>query len=454
MYIVISGGGVVGFNIASLLAEEAHEVVVVEQSAASLDKIRSQLDVKTIRGNAATPKVLREAEANRADLMLAVTNSDETNMVACFIAKELGAKRTAARVRNPEYSGYFLTPAKSPTSARKIIRPKSLGVDIFINPEVEVANEILAILGSVHSTPVENFADGLVQIREFRVEGEALVDKKLTDITLPKPGVIAAVVRAEGAITPDAETVIQAGDSVHVIAHRDNMDELGKVFTKPQRPAKKVVILGGGRVGLMVAEELHSRGAMVKIIESEAKRAREIAANLEGPEIIEGDGTDRNMLLEQGVPSADAFVADTQNDELDILACALAKRLGVPRSLTVVNNPNYIPLAEAVGIDVAGSPTLLAARRIAHFVLHGGAIRAALLEGKELEAIEFVVNPGAGIAGKKAAESGLPKSVVAGAIVHNGRAVIPPADHTIISGDHVIVVSPHSAIHDVEDLFK
>ena len=454
MYIIIAGGGVVGFNIASLLAEEEHDVVVVEQSAASLEKIRSQLDVKTIRGNAATPKVLREAEANRTDLVLAVTNNDETNMVTCFIAKELGAKRTAARIRNPEYSGYFLTPAKSPTSARKIIRPKSLGVDIFINPEVEVAKEIIAILSSVHSTPVEHFADGLVQIREFRVEGEALVNKKLTDIALPQPGVIAAVVRAQGVVTPDAETVIEAGDSVHVMAHRDYMDELGKVFTRPQRPAKKVIILGGGRVGLLVAEELHNRGAMVKVIEGDPKHAREIAANLEGPDIIQGDGTDRNMLLEQGVPSADAFVADTENDELDILACALAKRLGVPRSLTVVNNPNYIPLAEAVGIDVAGSPALLAARRIAHFVLHGGAIHAALLEGKELEAVEFVVNPGANIVGKKVAESDLPEAAVVGAIVHNGRVILPPGDHTIVSGDHVVVVSLHSAIHDVENLFK
>jgi len=454
MYIIIAGGGVVGFNIASLLAEEEHEVVVVEQSAAALEKIRSQLDVKTIRGNAATPKILREAEANRADLVLAVTNNDETNMVTCFIAKELGARRTAARIRNPEYSGYFLTPAKSPVAARKIIRPKSLGVDIFINPEVEVANEILAILSSVHSTPVERFAEGLVQIREFRVEGEALVSKQLSQIALPQPGVIAAVVRAQGIITPDEDTVIEAGDSVYLIAHRDHMDELGQVFSPPQRPAKKVVILGGGRVGLLVAEELHNRGARVKVIEGDPKRAREIAASLEGPEVIQGDGTDRNFLVEQGVPSADAFIADTENDELDILSCALVKQLGVPRSLTVVNNPNYIPLAEAVGIDVAGSPTLLAARRIAHFVLHGGAIHAALLEGRELEAVEFVVSPGAHIAGKKVSEAGLPKAVVAGAIVHNGRVVIPPGDYTILSGDHVVIVSPHPDIHDVEDLFK
>ena len=443
-----------GFNIASLLAEEEHEVVVVEQSAAALEKIRHQLDVRTIRGNAATPKVLKETEVSRADLLLAVTNNDETNMVTCFIAKELGAKRTAARIRNPEYSGYFLTTAKSPLAARKIIRPKSLGVDIFINPEVEVANEILAILSSVHSTPVERFAGDFIQIREFRVEGEALVGKKLSQIDLPQPVVIAAIIRAGGVIPPNDEAIIEADDSVHLVAHRDHMDELGQVFSRPQNPAKKVVILGGGRVGLIVAEELHNRGAKVKVIESDTTRSREIAACLEGPEVIQGDGTDRKLLIEQGVPSADAFVADTEDDELDILCCALAKQLGVPRSLTVINNPAYIPLAEAVGIDVAGSPTLLTARRIAHFVLHGGAIHAALLEGKELEAIEFVVNLGAHIAGKTISEAGLPKSAVAGAIVHNGRVIIPPGDKVVVSGDHVIIVTPHSDIHDVENLFK
>ncbi len=452
MHIIIAGGGVVGFNIASLLVEEEHEVVVVEQSAASLENIRRQLDVRTVRGNAATPKILREAEASRADLLLAVTNSDEANMVTCFIAKELGTSRTAARIRNPEYSGYFLTPAKSPLSPRKIIRPKSLGVDIFINPEAEVAKEVTAILSGFYSTPVERFADGLVQIREFRVTDETLVAKKLSEITLPKPCVVAAIVRAGGIMPPD--TVIEAGDSVYLVAHRDFMDELGQVFSPPQRPAKSVVVLGGGRVGFLVAEELNSRGVMVKIIEKDAKRSQEIASSLEGPVVIQGDGTDRNFLIEQGVPSADAFVADTENDELDILCCLLAKSLGVPRSLTVVNNPSYIALAEAAGIDVAGSPTILTARRIAHFVLHGGAIQAALLEGKELEAVEFVVSPTAHIAQQKISEAGLPKEAVAGAIIHNGRVTIPPGDRVVAPGDHVIIISPHSVIHAVENLFK
>jgi len=454
MYIIIAGGGIIGFHIASLLAEEGQEVVVVEQSEEALENIRRQLDVKTVHGNAATPKVLREAEVDRADLVLAVTNSDETNMVTCFMAKELGAGTTAARIRNPGYSGYFVAPAKSAMAPRKIVRPKSLGIDVFINPEAEAAKEIMDILSGFYSTPVENFANGLIQIREFRVEGEALVDKALGDIAFPKPCVVAAIVREGGIVMPNADEVITEGDSVYLIAPREFMDELGKMFSQPKRPARKVVILGGGRIGFLTAEGLGRRGVKVKVIENDLDLCQEIAAQLEETEVLQGDGTDRNFLIEQGVPSADAFVATTESDEINILCGLLAKNLGVPRSLVVINKPGYIPLAEAIGVDVAALPALLAADKITRFVLRGGVISTALLEGQQLEAIEFVTSPQAHIANKKITEAGLPKEAVAGAIVRNELVIIPPGDSVVKPGEHVIIVAPLSAIHSVEKLFQ
>jgi trk system potassium uptake protein TrkA len=454
MYIIIAGGGVIGSHIASLLAEEGHEVVVVEVSEEVLETIRRQLDIKTIHGNAATPNILREAGAERANLVLSVTNSDETNMVVCFMAKELGAATTAARIRNPEFSGYFVAPAKSPQATRKIIRPRSLGIDVFINPEAEAAKEIMGILSGFYSTPVESFANDLVQIREFRVEGEALVDKTLSQITFPKPCVIAAVVRGGGIIAPSPEEVITEDDSVYLVASRDSIDELGQMFSKPKRPVRSVVILGGGRVGFLTAEGLKSHGIKVKIIESDFDHCQEIAAKLEQTMVLHGDGTDRDFLIEQGVPSADAFVSTTQSDELNILCSLLAKNLGVPRSLVVISKPGYVPLAEAIGVDVAALPTLLTADKIAHFVLHGGAISAVLLEGKQLQAIEFVTSPQAHIANKKISDVGLPKGAIAGAIVRNDRVIIPPNDSLVRPGDHVIIVSPLSVVHSVEELFQ
>ncbi len=454
MYIIIAGGGVIGFHIASLLAEEDHQVVVIESSEATMEKFRRQLDIKTILGNAATPKVLRQAEVERADLILAVTNSDETNMVTCFIAKELGAGTTAARIRNQDYSGYFVTPAKSATATRRIVRPKSLGVDVFINPEAEAAEEITSILSSFYSTPVENFADGLVQIREFKVEGEALAGKPLADIKFAKPCVVVAVIHEGGIIAPHENPIIVEGDSVYLIAPAEYMDELGKLFSRPRRPARKVVVFGGDRIGFLTAEGLQRRGVDVKIVEKDLALCEDIAAKLENVAVLQGDGTDRNFLIEQGVPSADAFVATTDSDEINILCALLAKKLGVPRSLVVITKPGYIPLAEAVGVDVAALPTLLAADKITRFVLHGGAISSALLEGQQLQAVEFVTSPTAHINGKKIGEAGLPKEAIAGAIVRNDSVIIPPGDSIIKAGDHVIIVSPLLAIHAVEKLFK
>ena len=454
MYILIAGGGVTGFHIASLLADEGHEVVVVEQSEAALERFRHQLDVKTIQGNAATPSVLRQAEADRADLVLAVTDSDETNMVTCFMAKELGAGTTAARIRNPGFSGYFAALAKSPTAPRKIVRPKSLGIDVFINPEAEAAKEIMSILSGFYSTPVENFANGLVQIREFRVEGEAMTGKALSEITLPKPCVIAAIVHEGGIVMPSAEEVINEGDGVYLIAPTQFMDELGKIFSQPKRPARKVVILGGGQIGFLTAEGLRRRGIKVKLIEKDINRSQEIAAQLEGVEVQQGDGTDRDFLIEQGVPRADAFVATTESDELNILCGLLAKNLGVPRSLVIISSPGYVSLAEAIGVDVAALPTILAADKITRFVLRGGVISTALLEGQQLEAIEFVTSPQAQVANKKISEVDLPKEVVVGAIVQDDSVIIPPGDTVVKPGAHVIVVAPLEAVRSVEKLFQ
>ncbi len=454
MYIIIVGGGVIGFHIASLLAEEEQEVVVVEQSEETLENIRRQLDIKTILGNAATPRILREAETHRADLFIAVTNNDETNMLTCFIAKELGASTTAARIRNPEYSGYFVTAGGSPSATRKVIRPKSLGIDVFINPEVEAAKEIMSILSSFYSTPIESFANGLVQIREFKVERGAIVNKPLGEIAFPKPCVVAAISRAGEVIMPSANELIKQDDHIYLVAPRDFMDELGERFAQPQRPAKSVVILGGGRVGFLVAEGLQGHGVSVKVIEEDINRCQEVAAKLKGATVVQGDGTDRDFLIEQGIPSADAFVATTENDELNILCGLLAKNLGVSRSLILVNKLGYIPLAEAVGVDVAASPALLTARKITHFVLHGGAVSTALLGGKQLQAVEFVTSPTAHVAQRKITEAGLPKEAIVGAITHNDRVIIPPDDSVVQPGNHVIIISPLSITPSVEKLFK
>ena len=457
MYIIITGAGVVGYHIASLLAEGKHEVTVIEPSEDVVDNIRYQLDVKTIVGNAATPRILKEAEVNRADLIIAVTNNDETNMLICFLAKELGAAMTVARVRNPEYSGYFITTAKSPIASRKIIRPKSLGIDIFINPEVEVAEAILGILSGLYPAPIENFAEGRVQIKVFRAGAQAdkygVTNKPLARITPPKPCVVAAITRAGEFINAEPTKVIKRDDHVYVVASRESMNELEEMFDQPQNPVKNVVIFGGGNIGFTIAERLEKQRVVVKLIEENINRCQEIAARLEHTLVLQGDATDRDLLIEQEVPLADAFIATTESDERNIICGLLAKNLGVTRSIVLANRPENIPLAEAVGVDIAVSPLLLAANKITHFVLHGRAVSAPFIVGKELQAIEFVTGSSASIAGRKISEAGLPKEVIVGAIIHNDNVIIPSGESVIQAGDHVVIISPPSITLAVEKLF-
>ena len=453
MYIVIAGAGIVGFHIASLLVQEKHEVAVIDQSDKAIENVNRQLDVATVLGNAVIPKMLRELEVHRADLIIAVTASDETNMIICLVAKELGARMTVARVRNPDYSGYFISSAASPTTPRKIIRPKTFGVDLFINPVVEATREIVDILSSFYATPVETLADGLVQIREFRTEKGGIIDKPLSKLKFPKPCIVAAIMRAEGMFVPKPDETVKQGDHIYIIAASENMNEIGEMFASPQRPARSVVIMGGGRVGCLVAEGLYEHGVSVKIIEKNVDRCQEDAARLTGATIVQGDGTDRDLLVEQGVPLADAFIASTESDEVNILSGLLAKSLGISRNLVLVNNPGNIPLAKAVGVDVAASPPLLTARKIARFALHGGAISVALLGGEQIQAIEFVTAPDAPIARKKIKDAGLNKDCKFGAITRNNTVIIPSSENVVQPGDHVIVISPLTAIPSVEKLF-
>lgn len=454
MYIIIAGAGIVGFHIASLLAEGRHEVTVIESSKDALNATRQQIDVRTIQGNGATPSVLREAEVHRADLIVAVTNNDETNMLVCFLAKELGATMTVARVRNPAYSGYFITAARSPQSPRKIVRPKSLGINVFINPELEVAEEVLGVLSSLYPSPMESFAGGRVQIREFRVEDGRLTDTQLNRIRFPQPCVVAGISRSGKTFVPKADEVVRRGDHLYLMAPRESMDDFAEMFAPPRRPVRSVAVFGGRRVGLIVAQRLERIGMAVKVIDESMAVCEEIAPQLERATVLHGDATDPDFLIEQGIPSADAFVATTESDELNILCGLLAKHLGVSRSVVMVRKPGYVPLAEEIGVDVAVSPLLQVAGRITHFVLHGGAISAPFIGGKDLQAIEFVTSSSAQIAQKSIAEAGLPKEAIAGAIVRDDRVIIPPDDSTVRSGDHVIIISPPSVTQAVERLFR
>jgi len=454
VYIVIAGAGGAGFYVASLLSKERQEIVIVEQSGEVAEEVRRQLDVGVIVGSATSPSVLRQADVKSADLIVATTSSDETNMVACFMAREMGAKKTVARVRNPEYSGYLILDGKSPHTPRKVVRPKSLGIDLFVNPEVEAAKTIVSMLSSLYVGRVEEFAEGHVQIREFKAESGAVVDKPFSNIAFSKPCEVVMIGREEEVKVSGDDEMIRQGDRVYLIAASEDMDEVGATFDQPKVPARTVVIFGAGEIGFHVGEEMEKRGVQVKLIEKSASRSQEISARLKRAVVVQGGEPDRDLLSEEGVASSDAFIAATGDESLNILAGLVAGKLGVSRNVVLVDNPEYIALAEEVGVDVAVSPLLLCASKIARFVLRGGAVSVALLGNEEAQAIEFIASPSARITGTKSEDLEMPEGAKIGAIIHGDTVKIPPGESIVEAGDCVVIVSLLSSIPAVEKLFK
>ena len=260
MNVIVAGAGVGGYHIASMLTREGHSVVVIDQSESALENARRHLDVMTIVGSGSNPRVLRDADASEADLFIAFTASDEANIVACLLAKALGAKRTVARVRNPEYSGYLVTAGRSPIAPRRVVTPQTFGISLFVNPDIMAAEAIVGILFEPYTAPKEEFGGGLVEVRELKVESDAVVDKPLHGIPFPKKCVIGAIVRATGTVFPEDDEILHKDDRVVAVSSPDAMDELEAFFHEKEPHVRSIVIVGGQRVGFRLAQALHERG--------------------------------------------------------------------------------------------------------------------------------------------------------------------------------------------------
>lgn len=454
MNIVIVSAGVIASRIAAMLVKEGHDVTIIDQSEAALDNISLRLDVKTVQGSGVNPKVLMEADVGSADIVVAVTRNDERNVITCFVAKELGAKRTVARIQNPEYPGYFLAPAKSPRAPRRIVRPKKLGVDLLINPEILAAEYILDTLSTLFVSPVESVANNLVQIGEFAVEREEITNIPIGSMDFSKPGIIALVVRSRDVFVPGPADTLQLADHVFIVSASGNMDAIGRMFSRPKKAARNIIIVGGGAVGYHVAENMEKRGAHVKIIEQDKERCAEISRKLEKTLVIHGEVTSEDFLRDEGVNSADAFIAAADRDELNILISLLAKNLGASRSMGLVNRREYISMAEAIGVDIIVSPLLLANNAFLRFVREPRILSSTSLAGGDAEAIEMLVEPESPVLGKPLNKIDLPENVLIGAVIRDGKVSIPTGDHLIREGDRVILIGLGSDLPAGEKLFE
>lgn len=454
MNVIIVSAGIVASRIAAMLVKQGHNVTIIDQSESALDNISLRLDVRTIQGSGINPKVLAEADVGQADVIVAAGRNDEKNVITCFIAKELGAKRTVARIQNPEYPGYFMPPSKSPTGTRRVVRPKKIGVDLLINPEHLASEYILDTLSSLFVTPTQNLADELVQIAEFSLEKEEITGIPIKDIVFPNPGKIAFVVREADIFIPSPDDVLRPGDHIYVVSAKRHMDSIGNLFSRPKKPARNVIIAGGSSIGVYLAEGLSKLGARVKIIEPNKDRCMEISRKLEKTEVIQTEFTSEENLREEGVHSCDAFVAAIERDELNILICVLVKKLGTRRSLAVVNRQEYINLAETIGVDIVVSPLMLANNAFVRFIREPGVRSVVTLAGGAAEAVEMPINTDTPVLGKTLEEMKLPENVAVRAIVRSGKVIIPEQADSVQDGDRIILVGLQQDMLKAEKIFK
>ncbi len=445
MKVVIIGAGKVGVQLLESLLNERHDVIVIDSSQDVIDKLNDNFDALAIKGNGVSSGLLEKIECGNADLLIAVTDSDEANIVSCITAKKLGTKSVIARVRNPDY-----------VPELGFMR-KSLGIDHIINPELATAHEIMRLLLNTHASYAEDFAKGRVRISEIQVNSNSnLIKKQIKDIDLPQSVIITAIARQGDIVIPNGFDYIYPKDTLYVLGERSSVDFFAKgagaqiVSIK----TKNVLIIGGSKTSFYLAKELEQMGVNVKIIEQRLERCRELSENLNNTLVLHGDGTDISLLKTEKVEGMDAFVAVTGFDEENLLVALLAKQLGARKVIAKVSRSSYTSLIETIGIDNTVTPKLITARNILRLVRGGRIISISLLIGGRAEVFEIIPQENTPIVNKPLKEIGIPKGVIIGAIFRHGKIIIPNGESIIKSTDRVIVFTLENHMERVNKLFS
>lgn len=451
MKIIILGAGQVGTSVASALVSEANDITVVDLNAELLSKLQDKLDLNTVQGHAAHPKVLYQAGAEDADMILAVTNSDETNMIACQIAYTLFHTPTkVARVRSQGYLDY-----------PRIFARGSLPIDVLISPAQLVTQYILRLIEHPGALQVLDFADGRVRLVAVRAYSDGpLVGSRLSALYEHMPGIevrVAAIYRQGQGIQPEGDTVIEVDDEVFFIAAPKDIRSMMSELRKLEKPFKRLIFSGAGNIGLHLASSLE-QDYRVKLIEQDKERARLTAEQLENTIVLHGDTADETLLLEENIENTDVFCAVTNDDEANILSAMLAKRLGARKVMALINRGAYVDLVQSSQIDIAISPEHAMIGSLLAHVRRGDVAVVHSLRRGAAEAIEAVAHGdkrSSKVVGRSVDEIKLPKGASIGAIVRGDEVLIAHHDTVIKSEDHVILfLIDKRRISQVEKLFE
>lgn len=447
MRIIIIGAGEVGYHIAQRLAVENKEVVVIDLSDDALRKLAEASDVQTIKGSGSSPEILEKAGIAKADILLAVTDSDEINLIACFFANMLNPKLTKlARVRGSMYTNYKHLLMEEEGGA---------GITKIINPDEEVVNSVLRLMSVPGAVEINEFAGGKIRLIGISLPDESpLVGTKLLNLR-EKIGddlriVIAALVRDGELIIPSGLDEIKKGDVVYFVCDIRDQDDILDSLGVSMEPVKEVMIIGGGNIGYKLAKALDNKYYHTRLLEARQNRCEYLSERLDRPIVLMGDSTDQEILREENIQDMDMVIAVTGDEETNILTCLLAKSLGAKRTVTRVNNFGYMPLIEPIGIDFVVCPRQSAINSLLHFIRRGRIISSVNLRGDDAEALEAVAHESSPIVGKQVMDIDFPRGSLILCFQRGDEVIIPRGDTVVEPEDKLIIISTRQNIPKVE----
>lgn len=446
MKIIIAGAGEVGYHIAQRLALENKDVLVIDNDTSAIRRVAENLDVQTIVGSGNSPAILEEAGIKEAEILLAVTDSDEANLVACLVADMLSpSTKKLARIRDADFDDYH-----------EAFREQAPHIETVINPEIEVVKTIERLMDVPGAVDVGEFADGRIKFVGIYLDQDSpLAGIRLADM----PGIIgdrhlliAAVVRDEEVMIPRGQDRLLDGDLIYFISEEERLLETLSIFDKHAEAVKRVLIIGGGRLGYRLAQKLEARSIYAKIVEKDADRCAVLAENLNKTVVLHGDGSDQGLLSEENIGDIDVVVTLTDDEETNILSSLLARRMGAGKAITKISKFSYFPLMTAIGIEQVVSTRLSAINSILQHIRRGKVLSAISLKGEQAEALEVVALETSDIVEKPLRKINFPKGAIVAAIIRQHKIIIPTGESVIEPGDRIIIFAQRKAISGIEKI--
>jgi trk system potassium uptake protein len=448
MKIIIAGAGEVGFHLAKLLSFESQDITLIDNNRDNLIYADTHLDIRTIKGDATSIAILKDAQVKHVDLVIGVTSSESTNITVCVLAKQLGAKRTIARISNTEF-----------LENKDEIGFKQFGIDELISPEALAAREIALLLNQSAFNDSYEFEDGALTMIGLDLSRTAtFVGKTVKEAAriFPKLHFVPIAIQRFGTqytLIPRGDTQFKEGDQVYFITVSSGVEELYKLTGKVKHTIKNIMILGGSKIGKKTARDLCRNNFNVKLIESNREKAFDLADELPQTLVINSDGRNVELLEEENIHDMDAFIAVTGNSETNIMSCLVAKSKSVKKTIALVENMDYFQLSHSIGIDTLINKKLLAANNIFRYIRKGEVVAMTKLNNMNAELLEFIVKPTSQVTNKKIKDLDFPRSAIIGGIIRNGEGLIALGDFMIRAGDRIVVCCLPRSINKVERLF-